>query len=179
MFSKRRWKVKQFTTSYSGFYFPGFALLCCRVGCEGRGTPGESGMSPGRFIVFGGRSWRDLVLLEKNRKLSRELDLDARSSWLWAAFWWVVLLGTGFSLLLCCVAADCYAWTSESRWSVVDGTSPSLSVHMLEGNELKMLSLNLPEQPLQSFLGFKSLQHKLHFCVLLSCLCLCTMVTSF
>lgn len=66
--------MKQFTTSYSGFYFPGFALLCCRVGCEGRGTPGESGMSPGRFIVFGGKSWRDLVLLEKNRKLPGELE---------------------------------------------------------------------------------------------------------
>lgn len=52
-----------------GFISLGFALFCClvtREGQEGRGSPGESGMSQAISLYSAEKSCRDLVLLEKN-----------------------------------------------------------------------------------------------------------------
>jgi len=49
--------------------FQGFALFCCLVSCEGqqgRGTPGESGMSQAISLCSAEKSWKDLVLLKAN-----------------------------------------------------------------------------------------------------------------
>lgn len=59
----------------------------------------------GHFIAFSLERPGDLVLLEKNRKLSGELDLDSLNFGLWAAFRLVAVLGA--ALALGCVSFLC------------------------------------------------------------------------
>lgn len=102
--------LKKRTTSYGWFYS---SRLCSVLSsCQWwRPTgPRYSGWiwnESGHFIAFSLEKPGDLVLLEKNSKLSGELDLDSLNFWMWAAFWLVAVFGAalalGCVLLLCAV----------------------------------------------------------------------------